>query len=175
MVKDIGLVKQTGMHKRERSISTFHHASLLTDAKDLQTPLRQGDDLPFTLIVLAFAIAFDVLLRDAFDHIDNLFALADQPDQRLVLRLEQLQQGPDGDVLERRVAAGQEAREVAVDAAVGLRPVLDEDGVVAHCEHVSRRDANNRIEAETNLWTTDFPRRRPSCPAPRLTPNPSTV
>lgn len=37
-------------------------------------------------------------------------------------------------MLESRVAACDEAVEVAVDATVGLAPVLDEDGVVADCD-----------------------------------------
>ena len=37
-------------------------------------------------------------------------------------------------MLEGRIAACDEAIEVAMDAAVGLAPVLDEDGVVADCD-----------------------------------------
>jgi len=37
-------------------------------------------------------------------------------------------------MLEGGIAACDEAVEVAVDAAVGLAPVLDEDGVVADCD-----------------------------------------
>ena len=36
-------------------------------------------------------------------------------------------------MLEGRIATCDEAVEVGVDAAVGLAPVLDEDGVVADC------------------------------------------
>jgi hypothetical protein len=65
--------------------------------------------------------------------VDNLFRLRDALGQARIFRLQQLQQRPDGNVLERGVSAGEEAAEVAVDTARGLSPVLDKDGVIADC------------------------------------------
>lgn len=100
-------------------------------AQQLQTPLRQVDHLAL-VVVLELVVRLDLAVGDLLDHLDHGVRLADEADEFLVFRLEQLQKGPDGDVLEGRVAAVEEPAEVAVDALARLVPVSDEDAVVTN-------------------------------------------
>jgi hypothetical protein len=85
----------------------FNQGLLRPLAKKLEGASSQGDDLAFA--VFSVVVGLDVSIGDGLDHLHDVVGLRDQGDQRLVLGLEQLEQGPDGDVLEGRVAAGEEA------------------------------------------------------------------
>ena len=116
-----------------------------TTGRNLQTPPRQRHDLGLAVLALgairrvrlpsssSTSTAFDVLLGDLFDDEHHVVGLVDRLNQLGVAGFEELEQGPDGDVLEGRVAGFQEAGEVAVDAARGLVPGGEEEGVVADC------------------------------------------
>jgi hypothetical protein len=100
--------------------------------QELEALARENDNLALAVFVV-LVVRLDVALRNLRDHVDNLFRLRDALGQACIFRLEQLQQCPDGNVLERGVSAGEEAAEVAVDTARRLGPVLDKDGVIADC------------------------------------------
>lgn len=102
-------------------------------AENLETAACEADNLAFTLTVfVVFFIGLDVALGNVGDHAHNLARLGDALKQSVVFRFEQLEQSPDCDVLEGSISTGEEAAEISVDTALGLRPVLDEYGVVAH-------------------------------------------
>lgn len=124
-------------------------------AQKLQALLRQVDHLALVLLSV-FGLGFDISARNSTDVLDNVLGLANEPNQGLVLRLEKLQQGPHGNVLERRVSGLQESAEISVHAAVGFLPVLYKDAVIAHykSQSISRRNSG------TYLWKT-------SCREPR--------
>lgn len=103
--------------------------------EQLKAPLRKRDDLALVLVELAVRLGH--ALRDARYQAADVVRLANEPDEALVLGLDELQQGPDGDVLERGVPALEEAAEVAVDSPTRLGPVLGEDGVITYCINVS--------------------------------------
>lgn len=105
--------------------------------QQLQTPLGQAHHLSL-IVVFGLVVRLHLAVGDLLDHLDNVIRLPDKPDELLVLRLEQLKQGPDRNVLESGIAAGKEPAEVAVDAVTRLHPVLNKDAVIAHCLHVSK-------------------------------------
>jgi hypothetical protein len=72
-------------------------------------------------------------VRDLLDHLHDVIGLTDETDELLVFRFEQLEQRPDGNVLESRVTAVEEPAEVSVNAVTWLGPISDEDGIVANC------------------------------------------
>jgi len=105
----------------------------------IQAPSCKCHNLAFAFLVAGGRCCFVTLTRyfaicHALDGFDNILGVGNTVNEFLVAGFEELQECPDGDVLEGRVAACDEAVEVAVDAAVGLAPVLDEDGVVADCD-----------------------------------------
>lgn len=63
---------------------------------------------------------------------DDLVGLANQLDQTVVFRFKKLQQSPDSNMLEGRVATGQKSSEITMNASRRFCPVLDEDGVIAN-------------------------------------------
>lgn len=97
--------------------------------QELETSLSQVNDLAFVLL-LSLGIG-NLAVRDAANVLDDVVGLADLADQGLVFGFKQLQKRPHGNVLEGGVSRLEEATEVPVDAAVGLVPVLNKDGVVA--------------------------------------------
>lgn len=111
-------------------------------SEKLQAALCQVDNLALIVVIAELVIGLDLAVRNLLDHFDDVVGLANESYQSLVLRLEQLQQCPDCDVLERSVAAGKEPAQVPVDAAVGFRPVLDEDGVITDCCSILASDSS---------------------------------
>src|SRR5689334_471790 len=97
-------------------------------SEKLQATLGQVDN--FTLIlVFEFVIRFDLTVRDASDMLDDILGLSDKPDQGLILGLEELQECPNCNVLECRIARLQETAEISVDSTLGFSPVLYKNGV----------------------------------------------
>jgi hypothetical protein len=116
------------LSRRELILDMFLRRPL---PQQFQAPLREVDHFAL-VVVFGLIIRLERAVGDLLHHADNIVRLADEPDQLLILRLEQLEQRPDGYMLERGVSAAEEPAEVAVDAITGLGPVLDEDAVVAH-------------------------------------------
>lgn len=102
-------------------------------AQKLQASAGKSDNFALAIFIV-FVVRLDVAVRNLGDHLNDLVRLANAFDQSFVLGLKKLQQCPDSNVLECRISAGEEASDVAVDTAGRFRPVLDEDGVVTHCE-----------------------------------------
>lgn len=102
-----------------------------TLSQQLQATLRKADHLAL-VIILDLGVRLNLPVGNLLDHFHNTLRLADKPNELLVLRLEQLKQGPDRNVLKRGVAASQEPAEIAVDAVARLGPVLDEYAVISH-------------------------------------------
>lgn len=111
--------------------STFYVTLCPALSQQLQTTLGQIDHLAL-VVVLELVVRFDLAVRNLLDHLHDVIGLTDETDEFLVFRLEQLEQCPDGYVLEGRVAAIEEPAQVAVDAIAGLRPISDEDAVVTN-------------------------------------------
>jgi hypothetical protein len=104
-------------------------------SEEFQAALGKTDN--FSLIVIVRPVTrLDLAVCNQPDHVHDIVGLADEADQLLVLRLEQLKQGPDGNVLESWIAARQVSAQVSVDAVAWLRPMADKDGVVTNCERV---------------------------------------
>ena len=78
-----------------------------TLAEQLQTPLGQIHHLTLVLL-FKLVVGLDLPVGNLLDHLDNIIRLADKPDKLLILGLEQLEQRPDGNVLECRIAAAEE-------------------------------------------------------------------
>ena len=111
----------------------------MSHAQAVQTSSSKRHNLAFTFFIagrcrLFIAVTRHFAIRHALHGLHNVLCISDTVDELLVARFEQLQESPDRDVLKGRVAARDEAVEIAVDAAVGLTPVLDEDGVVTDWE-----------------------------------------
>jgi len=111
----------------------------MSHAQAVQTPSSERHDLAFTFFIAIrcrcfIAVTGHFAIGHTLDGLNNVICISDTVHEFLVARFEQLQESPDGDVLKGRVAACDEAVEVAVDATVRLTPVLDEDGVVANCD-----------------------------------------
>src|SRR5690554_5991283 len=120
----------------------FRHAL----PEQLETSLSKCDDLALVLVKLAVGLG-DTLSDAQYQAADDV-RLPDESDEVLVLRLDQLQQRPDGNMLERGVSALQEAAEVPVDAFARLCPVLREDGIVAHWQ-VEKKISTHHFDS----WT----------------------
>lgn len=100
-------------------------------AKEFQASLSQVHHFALVFF-LKVGFRIDLAVRNVSNVFDDVIGLTNETNQGLVFRFEQLQQGPDGNMLEGGVTRLKEAAEVAVNAAVGFVPVLDEDGVVAN-------------------------------------------
>lgn len=100
-------------------------------SKELQTALGQVDDFALVLI-LEFVAGLDLTVCNVSNVLDDILGLTDEPNQSLVLRFEQLEQSPDSNVLESRVAGLKEPAEISVNSALRLRPVLYKDGVITN-------------------------------------------
>lgn len=118
------------MESKRLEISSLHQ-SLGRVSEQLQASSRQADDLALAVFIVLI-VRLDVTIRDALDHRDNRARFADEVEQPGVVRLKELQECPNRNVLERRVSAVQESGKVAVNATVGLIPVLQKDGVITH-------------------------------------------
>lgn len=105
-------------------------------AREFEAAPRESDDLALPAVLAAFALVLglDGFLADLTDHSHHVVGLVDGVEEFLVVALEELEERPDGDVLEGGVVGVEEAGEVAVDAAGRLVPRLEEEGVVADCE-----------------------------------------
>jgi len=104
----------------------------------IQAPSRKRNNLALALLIASRCRCLVTITRyfaicHTLDGLDNILGIGDTVDELLVPGFEELQECPDRDMLKGRIAACDEAVEVAVNAAVGLAPVLDEDGVVADC------------------------------------------
>lgn len=106
-------------------------------AEKLQAPLCKADHFAL-IIVLHFVVRLYLAVRNLPDHIHNVVRLSNQPNKLLVFGFEELEQGPNRNVLESGVAAGEESAQVAVDAIAWLVPVMNEDAVIAHCSFISK-------------------------------------
>lgn len=95
-------------------------------SQQFKASLRQINH--FTLIFLfQFRFRFDLSVCNGSDILDDVVGLSYVSNQSLILRLEQLQQGPDCDMLKSCVTRLQETAEVSVDSAVGVAPILNEN------------------------------------------------
>jgi hypothetical protein len=103
-------------------------------AQQLEAPASECHNLALAIFVV-FVVRLDVAVCDLGDHLNHLGGLANQLNQAIVFGLEELQQRPDRDMLESGVAACEETPEVAVYAARGLCPVLNEDAVITHYDN----------------------------------------
>jgi hypothetical protein len=83
-------------------------------------------------ILLAFIVGFDLRIGDSFDHLDYLLRLSDKANKFLILRLQQLEQSPDGNMLERRISTSKESFQISMNASIGLSPVLNEDRIITN-------------------------------------------
>jgi hypothetical protein len=101
-------------------------------AKQLKAPLGKVDNFSL-VIVLGLVIRLDLTICDRFDHLNYVVRFADEADQLLILGLEELQERPDSNMLERGVAAVEESAQVPVDAVARLSPIPGKDAVVANC------------------------------------------
>ncbi len=111
---------------------SFNKCLLRSFSKKLETSTRQCDDLSFSIFVVLI-VRFDWLVGDCLDHLNDIFRSANQLHKLLVFRFEQLKQSPDGNVLERWIAAGKETAQVSVDTTNWITPVPDEGSVVTDC------------------------------------------
>lgn len=95
-------------------------------AQQLQASSCKGNHFALALIYLLL-VRLEVFIGDRLDHLHNIFGVGDVSDELLVFGLKQLQKSPDSDVLEGGISACEETLEVAVDAAVRVCPVANED------------------------------------------------
>lgn len=102
-----------------------------TLAEQFQTPLSQGDNLAL-IVLLNLVVELHLPVCNLFDHLDDVIGLTNKTNELLVFGLEQLQKGPDGNVLECRVAAVKKSAQVPMDTLARLRPVSNKDGIVAN-------------------------------------------
>ena len=97
------------------------HATLTrwhsTVAADLETAFRQSDNLAHAVFRIIGFIFIDLSLTDTSHSCHQILGFVDRLDQSRVTGLEQLEQCPDSDVLERRVARRQETLQVAMYAS----------------------------------------------------------
>lgn len=82
-------------------------------------------------IFLIFLVRLDVLVGDRLDHMHDVIGLGNIADQSLIFGLQQLKEGPDSNVLEGRISAGEESLEIAVDTSIGIRPISNKYRIVA--------------------------------------------
>lgn len=68
-----------------------------------------------------------MFIGNRLDHLYDVFRVGDVSNEFRVFGLEQLENGPDGDVLESGISAREETLEVAVDAAIRVCPVANKD------------------------------------------------
>jgi hypothetical protein len=87
-------------------------------------------------ILLAFIVGFDLRIGDSLDHLDYLLRLSNKANKFLVLRLQQLEQSPDGDMLEGRISTSKESFQISMNASIGLSPVLNEDRIITNYDLV---------------------------------------
>lgn len=99
--------------------------------KKLQASLCEVDHLAF-VVVVKLIVRLDWTVGNRLDLVDNVLGLADQLDEALILRLEELQQRPYRNVLEGRIAAPQEPNQVPVNSTVGRLPILYKNRVIAN-------------------------------------------
>ena len=99
--------------------------------------------------------------------------------RRRTLRLEELHEGPDGDVAECRVVAREELLQVAAQAVVGRVPRGGEGRVVVGCGRGGRKLVIERLEEGgaggadgTHFCSTGCRSPPPRCPAPRRSARP---
>lgn len=95
-----------------------------TLSEQLEAALRKDDHLARVLLFV-IGISLDLAFGYASNVLNYILSLPDKADQSLVFRFEQLEKGPDCDVLEGGIAGLQETAQIAVDAFVRLVPVLD--------------------------------------------------
>ena len=82
----------------------FDMSLRLALAEEFEAALGQVDDLAL-IVFFEVVIRFDLPVGDLFDHAHDLVRLPNQPNQSLIFRFKQLEEGPDRDVLERSIAA----------------------------------------------------------------------
>lgn len=100
-------------------------------AQVFQAPARKRDGLAFTVLGV-LVVGLDAAIGDGFNGLHDVIGARYALDELPVFRLEQLQERPDGDVLEGCVAAHYETVQVASNAAVRLCPVFAENGIIAN-------------------------------------------
>ncbi len=78
-------------------------------SQQLQRTLSQLHHLALAILLVIIVVGLNRLVGNCFDHLNDFFRLADKVDQLLILRLEKLEQCPDGDVLESCISTCEEA------------------------------------------------------------------
>lgn len=107
------------------NLLTLHESSFWSLSQELKTPPRQRDNLSFAIFGF-LVVAFNALVRNGLNHLNNILRLGYHTHEFFILRLKQLEKSPYGNVLEGRIATGKEASQIAVNATVRLSPILYE-------------------------------------------------
>lgn len=106
--------------------SCLDKSLLRTSPKQLEATPGKGNHFSFTVICIFF-IRLDVLVGNGLDHLHHILGFGNVSDKFLIFGFEELEQGPDRNVLERRITAGEESLEVAVNPSIRIGPVTDEN------------------------------------------------
>jgi len=99
--------------------------------QQLQTALGEIDHLNFVIILANFDVRLGVTVGNLSDNFDNILRFNDETNELLILRLNELEDGPDRNVLERRVTASKESAKITMNTVARFCPALNKDGVVA--------------------------------------------
>lgn len=108
---------------QEQVALTFDEGLFGTVSKKFEASSCQRNDLTLPVFSVLL-VRLDVLIRDCLDHMHEIVGFGDIGNQPLVLRFQQLEESPDGNVLERRVTTGEEAIQITMDSAIWIRPVV---------------------------------------------------
>lgn len=106
--------------------SCLDKSLLRTSPKQLETTPGKGNHFSFTVICIFF-VRLDVLVGNGLDHLHHVLGFGNVSDKFLIFGLEELEQSPNRNVLERRITAGEESLEVAVNPSIRIGPVTDEN------------------------------------------------
>lgn len=98
-------------------------------AQELKASLCEIDNLAF-VVFLRFWFRFNWPVCNGADVFNDIVGLPNETNQSLVLGFEELQERPDGDMLEGGITRLQKPTQVTMNSFIRLIPVLYEDGVI---------------------------------------------
>ena len=111
--------------------SCLDKSLLRTSPKQLEATPGKGNHFSFTVICIFF-VRLDVLVGNGLDHLHHVLGFGNVSDKFPIFGFEKLEQSPNRNVLERRITAGEESLEVAVNPSIRIGPVTDKNGVIAN-------------------------------------------
>lgn len=128
-------------------------------AQKLKASLCEIDNLTF-VVLLRFWFRFNWSVCNGADVFNDIVGLPNETNQSLVLRFEELQERPNGDVLEGGITRLQKPTQVTMDSFIRLIPVLYEDGVIPNYVRLLVKDVNKTMTSIAYLLKTGYPVRQ---------------